>query len=62
MQNTSSAVQAVTQGRDPRGVKQMKNGFVVYQMPGPGARPDEDEMQAQIQEMEARLFGITRVS
>jgi len=39
----------------------MKNGFVLYPTPGVGNRPDEDELQMSLQEMEQRLFGIAKV-
>lgn len=42
--------------------KNMKNGFVLYPTPGVGNRPDEEELQMNLQEMEQRLFGVARVN
>ena len=43
--------------------KTMKNGFVLYPTPTTGAtRPDEEDLQMILQEMEQRLFGIARVN
>ncbi len=40
----------------------MKNGFMVYPTPQVGLRPDDEELQNSLIEMEQRLFGIARVS
>jgi hypothetical protein len=40
----------------------MKNGFILYQTPQVGQRPEEEDLQMQLQEMEQRLFGIQRVN
>lgn len=40
----------------------MKNGFVLYPTPAVGARPDEDELQHSLLEMEQRLFGLARLN
>lgn len=43
--------------------KTMKNGFVLYPTPTAGAtRPDEEDLQMILLEMEQRLFGIARVN
>ena len=42
--------------------KTMKNGFVLYPTPSANNRPNEDDLQMSLQEMEQRLFGIARVN
>ena len=40
----------------------MKNGFMLYPTPQVGMRPDDEEIQMSLQDMELRLFGISRIN